>query len=132
MKLGPLLDASLPIRLHAFAALVAFVLGITQLLRRKGDPLHGWVGYVWVALLLVVAASSFGIHEIRQWRGYSLIHLLSLFVLVNVPYAVWCARTGRIAAHRKSMLGTFFGGLLLAGAFTFLPGRIMHAVLLGS
>jgi uncharacterized membrane protein len=30
------------------------------------------------------------------------------------------------------MLGLFFGALLIAGAFTLLPGRIMGRVLFGS
>jgi uncharacterized membrane protein len=29
------------------------------------------------------------------------------------------------------MLGLFFGALVVAGIFTFLPGRIMHAVVFG-
>ena len=28
------------------------------------------------------------------------------------------------------MQGTFFGGLIVAGGFTFLPGRLMHEVML--
>jgi uncharacterized membrane protein len=28
-------------------------------------------------------------------------------------------------------LGMFFGALVIAGLFTFVPGRIMHAVLFG-
>jgi uncharacterized membrane protein len=30
------------------------------------------------------------------------------------------------------MLGLFAGALVIAGAFTFWPGRIMHAVVFGS
>jgi uncharacterized membrane protein len=29
------------------------------------------------------------------------------------------------------MLGLLFGALVIAGLFTFVPGRIMHAVLFG-
>jgi uncharacterized membrane protein len=29
------------------------------------------------------------------------------------------------------MLGLFVGALVIAGVFTFLPGRIMHAVVFG-
>ena len=29
------------------------------------------------------------------------------------------------------MLGLFIGALVIAGVFTFLPGRIMHAVVFG-
>ena len=29
------------------------------------------------------------------------------------------------------MLGVYIGGILIAGSLTFLPGRIMHAVVFG-
>jgi uncharacterized membrane protein len=29
------------------------------------------------------------------------------------------------------MLGLFFGALVIAGAFTFVPGRIMHKIVFG-
>ncbi|MCP1731003.1 putative membrane protein [Bradyrhizobium elkanii] len=29
------------------------------------------------------------------------------------------------------MIGIFFGALLIAGLFTLMPGRIMHAVVFG-
>jgi uncharacterized membrane protein len=36
-----------------------------------------------------------------------------------------------VAQHRRAMLGLFFGALVMAGIFTFMPGRIMHAVVFG-
>jgi uncharacterized membrane protein len=30
------------------------------------------------------------------------------------------------------MIGIFFGALVIAGLFTLVPGRIMHAVVFGS
>ena len=131
MSLAPLLNASPVIQIHAFAAMAAFALGITQLAAPKGTLPHRTLGYIWCALMLVVAASSFRINHIDQWRGFSLIHLLSILVLIQVPTAIIAARHGRTAMHSRFMKGVFFGGLVIAGAFTFLPGRIMHAVLLG-
>ena len=131
MSLSPLLTAAPAIQIHAFVAMAAFGLGLVQLLRAKGDKAHRLLGYAWVAMMIVIAASSFAIHEINQWKGFSWIHLIAVFVLVNVPLAVVHARRGNISTHRKAMLGTFIGGLVVAGAFTFLPGRIMHAVTFG-
>jgi uncharacterized membrane protein len=131
MSLAPLLSASAAIQLHAFAAMAAFVLGIAHLVRPKGDGAHRVLGYIWVAIMLTVAASSFWIHEIRQWGGYSLIHLLSIWVLVSLPLAVLAARRGDIRRHRFTMTATFVGALVIAGLFTFMPGRIMHAVVFG-
>jgi uncharacterized membrane protein len=131
MKLQPLLSASPAIQLHAFAAMTAFVLGLVQLTRRKGDGPHRMFGYAWVGLMLLIAASSFWIHNMNQWHGFSLIHLLSIWVLLYTPFAVMMARRGNISAHKKGMIGLFAGALIIAGIFTFVPGRIMHAVLFG-
>ena len=36
-----------------------------------------------------------------------------------------------VRRHQRAMIGLFAGALVIAGVFTFLPGRIMHAVLFG-
>ena len=41
------------------------------------------------------------------------------------------AQTGRIASHRRAMQGIFFGGLVIAGAFTFVPPRILGRMVFG-
>jgi uncharacterized membrane protein len=131
-SLAPLLNSSNAIVIHAIAAMAAFVLGLWQLLGRKGTVPHRVVGWIWVGLMVVVALSSFWISQIRLWGPYSPIHLLSIFVLVQLPLAVYAARAHRVRTHKLAMQGMFFGALVIAGAFTFLPGRIMHRVLLGS
>jgi uncharacterized membrane protein len=131
MTLAPLLNASFAIQLHAFAAMGAFALGIVQFARRKGTFSHRTFGWIWVSLMLVVAVSSFWIHDIRVWGIWSPIHLLSIVTLVNLPLAVLMARRHRVRAHRYWMISMFAGALLIAGIFTFVPGRIMHSVLFG-
>ena len=131
MTLAPLISAALPIQIHAFAAMGTFVIGLVQLAAAKGNTRHRLLGWLWVASMALVAASSFFIHEIDQWRGFSLIHLLSIQVLVSLPLAVYAARRGDIRRHRFVMVGMFVGALVIAGMFTFLPGRIMHQVLFG-
>ena len=42
------------------------------------------------------------------------------------------ARRHAIERHRRAMLRLFVGALVIAGVFTFLPGRIMHAVVFGT
>lgn len=97
----------------------------------KGTRLHRIAGMTWVLLMLVVAVSSFWIHGIRQIGPFSLIHLLSIWTLVAVPAALIAARRGRISMHRKAMISLYFGALVVAGALTFLPGRLMHQIVLG-
>jgi uncharacterized membrane protein len=76
--------------------------------------------------------TSFWIYDLRVWGQWSPIHLLSVFTLVMLPLAVLHARRHQIAGHRNAMLLLFTGALVVAGAFTFMPGRIMHAVAFGN
>jgi uncharacterized membrane protein len=131
MTLAPLLTASPAIQMHAFAALAAFALGAVQLTAPKGTIPHRLFGWLWAGLMLTVVLSSFFIHEIRLWGPWSPIHLLSIFTLVMLPMAVWRARRHDVRRHQRAMVGLFAGALVIAGLFTFLPGRIMHAVLFG-
>ena len=132
MSLAPLLNASLAIQLHAFSAMAAFVLGLVQFAAPKGTLPHRTLGFIWLALMLTVAISSFWIHSIRWVGPFVPIHLLSIYVLIMIPTAVYFARNHKIRGHAKTVIGMFLGGLVIAGLFTLLPGRIMHAVAFGN
>ncbi len=133
MSLAPLLNAPFAIQLHAFAAMGAFVLGIVQFASPKGTLPHRTVGWIWAALMLIIAISSFWItgDSIRLAGPFSPIHLLSVLVLFMLPAALWFAHRHKVSAHSKTMAGLFTGALIIAGLFTFVPGRIMHAVAFG-
>ncbi len=131
MNLAPLLDAEAAIPVHAMAAMAAFVLGVVQFAAPKGTLPHRTIGWIWVLLMLAVAGSSFWIHQIKLWGRWSPIHLLSIFTLTMLPLGVWYAHRHRVVDHRRVMIGLFSGALVIAGLFTLLPGRIMHAVVFG-
>jgi uncharacterized membrane protein len=131
MSFAPLLSASPAIQLHAFAAMGAFALGLVQLSAPKGTLPHRTLGWIWVVLMVAVAGSSFFIHDLKLWGPWSPIHLLSIFALVMLPLGVWRARHHQVQAHRWTMISIFVGALVIAGLFTLVPGRIMHAVVFG-
>jgi uncharacterized membrane protein len=131
VNLAPLLDVALQIPLHAFAAMAAFALGVVQLAAPKGTFPHRTLGWIWAGLMLAVAVSSFWIHQIRLVGPWSPIHLLSILVLVSVPLGLLQAHRHQVAGHRLTMISIFSGALVIAGLFTLLPGRIMHAVVFG-
>jgi len=131
MSLAPLLQAEPVIQIHAFAAMSAFALGLIQFAAPKGTLPHRTIGWIWVALMTVIALSSFFIHGIKLVGPFSPIHLLSIFTLVMLPLAVLHARRHNVKRHRGAMIGIFVGALIIAGAFTLVPGRIMHAVAFG-
>ena len=125
MSLQPLLNAAPAIQIHAFTAMAAFALGAVQLAAPKGTLPHRTMGWIWVLMMVVVATTSFWIHELRMWGPWSPIHLLAVYTLAVLPFAVVHAR------HRNAMLALFTGALVIAGLFTFAPGRIMHTVVFG-
>jgi uncharacterized membrane protein len=131
MSLAPLLQASPVIQIHAAAAMAAFALGLVQFALPKGTTRHRATGWLWVTLMVIVSVTAFFIHELRVWGPWSPIHLLAIFTLVMLPLAVLHARNHRVANHKRAMIGIFLGALVVAGLFTFAPGRIMHAVLFG-
>lgn len=131
MSFEPLFAAGPVITAHALAAMVAFLLGLTQLALPKGTARHRLLGWLWVGLMLMVALSSFAIFELRLIGPFSPIHLLSVLTIASLVYAVMAARRGNIIGHRYAMLSLFFAALLITGVLTLLPGRIMHAVVFG-
>jgi uncharacterized membrane protein len=66
-----------------------------------------------------------------MWGPWSPIHLLAILTLVLLPIAVLAARRHNVKSHRGHMIGLFTGALLVAGLFTFYPGRIMYQVVFG-
>jgi uncharacterized membrane protein len=131
MNLAPLLNAAPVVQVHAFAAMTAFALGVVQLAAPKGTLPHRTIGWIWVVLLLAISASSFFIHGIRMWGQWSPIHILSVFTPLMLLLGVLAARRHSVRAHRITMISIFAGALVLAGIFTLVPGRIMHAVVFG-
>jgi uncharacterized membrane protein len=131
MSLAPLFDAAPAIPLHAFAAMAALGPGIVLFAAPKGTLPHRTIGWIWVAPMATVAASSFWIHQIRLFGPWSPIHRVSIMVLVTLPIAVVRAHRHDVRRHSRIMIGIFTGSLVIAGLFTLLPGRIMHAVIFG-
>jgi uncharacterized membrane protein len=134
MTLEPALAASLPIHVHLATVLPAFALGTYLIFAsRKGSASHRALGYLYLALMTVTAISATFIHEVNPAGpfGFSPIHLFVPLTLFSVYGAISGARAHNIKRHRQAMLGLYIGGLLIAGALTFLPGRIMYRVFFG-
>jgi len=121
-----------PIPLHAMAALLAFALGVAQMVAPKGTPLHRRLGWIWVGLMVVVSVTGMFIHVIGLWGAYSPIHLLIPITLISLVLAIRAARRGNIRQHKAIMISLFAFALVLAGLFTLAPGRALNQVLFGA
>ena len=136
MNLQPLLQASPAVQVHVATVLPAFVLGLWLLFAsRKGSPAHRLAGRVYLTLMVVTAftaifiASSFPFSVPVGPFRFSPIHLFVVLTLTGCWRAWTAVKRGDLVTHQKAVRGTFFGALVIAGAFTLLPGRIMHALL---
>lgn len=109
------------ILIHVIAATGALVTGGISLKLKKGTLTHRLFGRIWVGLMLVAALVSFGI---RTSGHFSWIHLLSAWIVLIIGMAVHAAVKGNIRAHKRRMTGAYIG-LVIAGAFTFLPSRLL-------
>jgi uncharacterized membrane protein len=150
MTLAPLLNAEPFIQIHSLLATAAVVIGAVQLLAPKGTVPHRTLGWTWVALIAAMLIIAFLNRHISLWDPFgpsvcckdgscgpraatcASIHLVSLYFLLALPFAVLHARRLDVARHRRTMLWLYLGVLLIGTAFTFLPHRIMHAVAFGS
>jgi uncharacterized membrane protein len=83
-------------------------------------------------LMLVAATASIFINEIRLIGPFSPIHLFTVITYAGLAHGIVAIRRGDVHTHRATMQALYFLALLLAGAFTLLPGRRMHDVLLGA
>jgi len=119
---------TLPAAIHLSVVVPATVIGIAQIAMSKGTRVHKVLGWIWVLTMLVAAISSFWIMEIRAGAGWSVIHLLSAWVLISLGAAIWHIRHGNVRAHKRFMVGTLLG-LAGAGLGALAPGRFLSILL---
>lgn len=65
------------------------------------------------------------------FNHFGFIHLFSVLVLYSVPRALLAIRAHEVQVHRKHMIGVYAGGLVIAGSFALLPGRLIYETLFG-
>jgi len=123
-------EQPLVIQIHLLAAVCAFAVATIQIFGPKGTIPHRLLGWIWVIFMFTVAISSFFIQLINK-GGFSFIHILSVLTLIGVPMLVLAARRHDVKNHRKHAINLYVGALLIAGIFTFLPGRLMWHIFFG-
>ena len=131
--------SSLDIQLHWATVTVAFFAGLLQLVLSKGGPRHRLVGRVYAVMMIVTSLAAFFIRSpapempsgYLSLTGMTWIHLFIPLTLVTVTLGVLAARRGDVRAHKRHMIGSFLGALVIAGTFTFIPGRRMHLLFFG-
>jgi uncharacterized membrane protein len=135
MQLAPLFAAPVAVQVHVATVVPAFFLGTWLIFfSTKGARRHRAVGFVYLALMTITAIAALFIHQIPAidiFHGFGPIHIFSIVTLSGVVGALRGAWSHNIRMHKRSMLGVYVGGLLIAGSFAFMPGRIMHSIVFG-
>lgn len=116
-------DLSLPLVLHLATVIPALPLGAYILWAKKGGSTHRMLGRIWIGLMLTTSLSSLGF-------AFSFIHVFTVLVFVSIPIALWRIRVGDVEGHRRALEGMYIG-LVIAGAFSFIPGRFLGSLLFG-
>ena len=109
---------------HLLTIAVALALTPAMMVRPRGDRDHRRLGTVWVCAMIATAAISLFVHVSGPGR-FGVIHLLSVWTLIQVPLIWWTARTHQVMRHRRAVRGMVIGAVLIAGFFTFPFGRLL-------
>jgi uncharacterized membrane protein len=115
---------------HLATVLPAFVIGTYMMFARKGNALHRALGKAYMVLMLTTAAISLFMPAVvgpRLLNHFGFIHLFSALAIYSVPNAYFAAKRHDVKAHKYSMIGLYIGGLVIAGGFAFMPGRLLRS-----
>jgi len=116
---------------HLITVVPCVFLGAYLLLAKKGGKNHRLLGKVYMILMLVTAIITlFMKAEVgaQFLNHFGWIHLFSLLTIYAVPIAYWAVRKGKIKRHKWAMIQLYIGAIMIAGFFTFSPGRFLHGV----
>lgn len=114
--------------IHVGTVIPALLLGGPVLLMKKGTRLHKMLGRIWATLMMTTAISSFWLQGLVGSIGP--IHIFSVVTLISIPRAIWAIRKGDVRTHQQAMTGPYIG-LIIAGLFSFMPGRMMGQLVAG-
>jgi len=120
--------------IHLATILPAFVLGTISFLLKKGTKTHKYIGRVYMLLMLFTAIVTLFMPAYvgpKLFNHFGWIHSFSLLTIYTVPTAYTAIKRGDVKAHKGKMIGLYIGAILVAGAFTFMPGRYIYQLFFG-
>jgi len=127
----PFLTAPLDIQVHIIAACLALALGPIVLYRRRRDKWHRILGYAWIVAMASLAISSFAIPSHFTALGLGPLHGFAVVTLWSLWAGVRAARVRDVERHQAIFRSLYSNGLIIAGAFTFVPGRTFSRIVFG-
>lgn len=119
---------------HLATVVPCFVIGTLLMLIVKGTPVHKKLGKVYMILMLGTAiVTLFMSAQLgpRIFNHFGWIHLFSFLTIYTVPTAYLAIKNGDVKSHKRKMVILYFGALIIAGGFTFTPGRYLYGLFFG-
>lgn len=120
--------------IHLLTVLPCVVIGGVLLIIKKGTKIHITFGRIYMVLMLFTAIITLFMPAkvgIVIFNHFGWIHLFSILTILTVPTAYIAIKKGNVKAHKRKMILLYFGAIIIAGAFTFSPGRYLHQVFFG-
>ena len=114
---------------HLATVVPCFVIGTVLLLIQKGTKTHVLFGRVYMVLMMITAIITLFMPAHvgpRILDHFGWIHSFSFLTIYTVPTAYWAIKKGNIKSHKRKMILLYFGAIIIAGGFTFAPGRYLH------
>lgn len=114
---------------HLATVIPCFVIGTILLLIKKGTPIHKNFGRVYMILMMITAIITLFMPAqvgLRILNHFGWIHTFSFLTIYTVPTAYSAIKKGNVKVHKRKMIILYFGAILIAGGFTFFPGRYLH------
>jgi len=116
----------LAIQIHLATVIPSFFLGTWLIfISTKGGRLHRMLGTLYLLLMTITSIAAIFVRSLNPGH-LSWLHIFVPLTLFGVFSAIWRIRKGDVIGHKSAMLGVYFGGLIIAGSLTFLPGRLMY------
>ena len=112
---------------HFLAAVLAIVLGLINLVSKKGTFQHRIIGWFWLIIMIFVTIPSFWIREINE-GDFSWVHLLTIWTVISMGIAIISIKKGNVRTHAGFMVGTMVGAVI-AGGFAMMPGRYISEMI---
>ena len=120
--------------LHLITVVPCFIIGTLLLIIKKGTPIHKGFGRVYMVLMLFTACVTlFMPADVgpQFLNHFGWIHSFSFLTIYTVPTAYLAIKKGNVKVHKRKMILLYFGAIIIAGGFTFVPGRYLHNVFFG-
>lgn len=128
------MDYAILVYIHLATVIPCFMIGTLLLLIKKGTVIHKNFGQIYMILMLITASVTLFMPAqvgptILNHFGW--IHSFSFLTIYTVPSAYTAIKKGNVKSHKRQMILLYFGALIIAGGFTFFPGRYLHHLFFG-